>query len=72
MQNKNEVILAMCKEYRPDYDVRKEDTDPPWLAGLTATDAKMLYIVMEKIYDQFIEPLKPFYKKSSKKRRKHR
>jgi len=68
MQNKEEVVTGMCTFYRPDYHIRKKDGDPPWIAGMSESDAKMLYIVMEKIYDEYIEPMKPFKKKTKKKR----
>ena len=47
----------MCLTYRHDYGLRKEDNDPPWTAGMTEEDAKMLYKVMEQIYNNDIEPL---------------
>ena len=72
METKEQAIHEMCMFYRPDYMVRKLETDPPWIAGLTESDARMLYIVMEKIYQEFIEPLKPFDKKSKRKRRYRR
>jgi hypothetical protein len=57
MQNKHEIINDMCMTYRHDYGLRKEQGDPSWTAGMTEDDAKMLYITMEQIYNNNIEPL---------------
>jgi hypothetical protein len=56
MKNKEEIIHNMCMTYRHDYGLRKSDNDPPWLAGMTENDAKMLYKTMEQIYNNDIEP----------------
>lgn len=56
MKSKEEVIHSMCLDYRHDYDIRKLDTDPPWTSGLTEKDAKILYKVMESLYNDDIEP----------------
>ena len=56
MKSKEEVIYSMCVTYRPDYEIRKELTDPPWIVGMTEYEAKMLYKVMESLYND-IEPL---------------
>lgn len=47
----------MCMTYRHDYGLRKEIGDPPWTAGMTEDDAKMLYKTMEQIYENNIAPL---------------
>ena len=57
MKTKEEVIHDMCMTYRHDYGLRKLPTDPPWTAGMTEEDAKMLYKVMEQIYNNDIAPL---------------
>jgi len=57
MKSKEEVIHDMCMTYRHDYGLRKLPTDPPWTAGMTEEDAKMLYKVMEQIYNNDIAPL---------------
>ena len=57
MKSKEEIIHSMCLTYRHDYGLRKEDNDPPWTAGMTEEDAKMLYKVMEQIYNNDIAPL---------------
>lgn len=46
----------MCMTYRHDYGLRKEQGDPPWTSGMTIEDAKMLYKVMEQIYNNVIAP----------------
>ena len=56
MKSKEEIINAMCLDYRHDYGLRKLDTDPSWTSGMTDKDAKSLYMVMEQIYNQIIEP----------------
>lgn len=57
MKSKEEVIHSMCITYRPDYGIRKKPTDPSWLIGMTEQEAKMLYKVMESLYNDDIEPL---------------
>ena len=57
MKTKEEIIHDMCMTYRHDYGLRKEPSDPPWVAGMTEDDAKSLYRVMEQIYNNDIEPL---------------
>ena len=47
----------MCLTYRHDFGLRKESGDPTWTAGMTEQDAKMLYKVMEQIYNNNIEPI---------------
>lgn len=54
---KEETIYNMCMTYRHDYGLRKLPGDPTWTAGMTEEDAKMLYKVMEQIYNHNIEPL---------------
>ena len=62
MKNKEEIITDMCYTYRHDYGLRKTDTEPPWTAGMTEQDAKMLYKTMEQIYNNEIEPIIEYYK----------
>jgi hypothetical protein len=57
MRTKEEIINSMCLTYRHDYGLRKAETDPTWHAGMTEQDAKLLYIRMEQIYNNNIEPL---------------
>ena len=52
---KEEVIHMMCLEYRHDFGLRKQPTDPSWEAGMTERDAKILYSVMEFIYNEIIK-----------------
>lgn len=66
MKTKEEIIHDMCLTYRHDYGLRKLDTDPPWTAGMTEQDAKMLYKTMEQIYTNDIEPIFEHYKKLEK------
>jgi hypothetical protein len=63
MKTKTEIIHDMCLTYRHDYGLRKLDTDPPWTAGMTEEDAKMLYKTMEQIYDNDIAPILAHYNK---------
>lgn len=56
MKSKEEIINEMCLDYRHDYYIRKLDTDPTWTSGMTEKDAKMLYNVMENLYNQIVEP----------------
>lgn len=53
----------MCLTYRHDYGLRKLDSDPPWTAGMTEQDAKMLYKTMEQIYNNDIEPIVEHYQR---------
>jgi hypothetical protein len=55
-KNKDAIIHSMCMTYRHDYGLRKIEGDPPWTAGMTEEDAKMLYKTMEQIYNNDIEP----------------
>jgi len=57
MRSKEEIINDMCMTYRHDYGLRKDPSEPPWTAGMTENDAKMLYKTMEQIYTNNIEPL---------------
>ena len=57
MNSKEEVIYSMCLTYRPDYEIRKTDGDPPWVSGMTEYEAKMLYKTMESLYNDDLEPL---------------
>jgi len=47
----------MCLSYRHDYGLRKLPTDPPWIAGMTDEDAKMLYKTMEQLYNENLKTL---------------
>ena len=63
MKSKEEIINDMCMTYRHDYGLRKEPNDPPWTAGMTEADAKMLYKTMEQIYNNDIAPIMEHYEK---------
>jgi hypothetical protein len=56
MKTREQIITEMCYTYRHDYGLRKLPNDPPWTAGMTEQDAKMLYKTMEQIYTNNIEP----------------
>jgi hypothetical protein len=56
IQTKEQIINDMCYTYRHDYGLRKDPSEPPWTAGMTEQDAKMLYKTMEQIYNNNIEP----------------
>jgi hypothetical protein len=57
VKTKEEIITDMCYTYRHDYGLNKDPNDPPWTAGMTEDDAKMLYKTMEQIYTNDIAPL---------------
>jgi hypothetical protein len=57
MKDKEQIIHEMCMTYRHDYGLRKKDGEPNWTSGMTEQDAKMLYKVMEQIYNNNIEPI---------------
>jgi len=57
MKRKKAHIHKMCLMYRPDYNLRKKDNDPPWVAGMTKFEAEMLYLTMEKLYNEHFKPL---------------
>ena len=57
MKERKQIIHDMCMTYRHDFGLRKDPNDPPWTAGMTEQDAKMLYKTMEQIYDNDIAPL---------------
>lgn len=63
MKSKHEIVYSMCMTYRHDYGLRKLDTDPTWTAGMTESDAKMLYKTMEQIYNNDIAPIIDYYQK---------
>jgi len=53
-QTKEEIIHMMCLEYRHDFGLRKSDNSNPLESGMTERDAKVLYIVMEFIYNELV------------------
>jgi len=55
---RDQTILEMCKSYRSDYDLKKSDTDPPWLLGLTDRERQGLWRTMAAIYDAEIATIK--------------
>ena len=57
MISKEEIINSMCLAYRHDYGLRKLPNDPPWTAGMTDEDAKMLYKTMEQLYNENLKTL---------------
>jgi len=52
---KEEVINMMCMEYRHDFWSRKPEGALTIEAGMTEKDAKILYSVMEFIYNEIIK-----------------
>ena len=50
-QTKEEIIHMMCLDYRHDYGLRKPNNSNPIESGMTEKDAKVLYLVMEFIYN---------------------
>jgi hypothetical protein len=54
-QTKEEIIHMMCLEYRHDFGLRKLDNSNPLESGMTERDAKVLYTVMEFIYNELVE-----------------
>lgn len=74
-QTKEEVIHMMCLEYRHDFGLRKPDNSNPLESGMTERDAKILYSVMEFIYNEIIKiaDLKTLKgKQNANKRRKRK
>ena len=63
MKERKQIIHDMCMTYRHDFGLRKDPNDPPWTAGMTEQDAKMLYKTMEQIYDNDIAPIVRHYEK---------
>jgi hypothetical protein len=53
-QTKEEIIHMMCLEYRHDFGLRKLDNSNPLESGMTEKDAKVLYTVMEFIYNELV------------------
>ena len=47
----------MCMTYRHDYGLNRDENDPPWVSGMTASEREGLYKTMEQIYDNNIAPL---------------
>ena len=74
-KTKEEVIHMMCLEYRHDYGLRKSLDDPSWQSGMIERDAKILYSVMEFIYNEItkLADLKTIKgKQNATKRRKRK
>jgi hypothetical protein len=74
-QTKEEIIHMMCLEYRHDFGLRKLDNSNPLESGMTEKDAKVLYIVMEFIYNELVrlaDTQKPKGKTNAPKRRKRK
>lgn len=72
---KEQVIHMMCLEYRHDFGLRKLDDSNPIESGMTERDAKVLYSVMEFIYNEIIKlaEIKKFKgNKNAIKRRKRK
>ena len=63
MRTREETITSMCYTYRHDYGLRKGEGEPPWTAGMTEQDAKMLWNTMAQIYDNDIAPFVEEYRK---------
>lgn len=57
MDIRDEVVWRMCVEYRPDYDIVKLDSDPPWILGMTAAERSALKRTMEALYDEHLAKL---------------
>ena len=66
---RDQVILEMCRSYRPDYDVVKLPSDPSWLAGLTDFERRGLWQTMAHIYDTEIKPKTNNEKRPTRKRK---
>jgi len=74
-QTKEEIIHMMCLEHRHDYGLRKLNNSNPLESGMTERDAKILYTVMEFIYNELIklyEARKPKGKTNAPKRHKRK
>ena len=53
---RDQIIRDMCLYYRSDFDIAKQENDPPWLQGLTPSERQGLWQTMSLIYDQEIAP----------------
>lgn len=55
-QQRDQIILEMCRAYRSDYDLKKLPSDPSWLLGLTDLERQGLWRTMAHVYDTEIAP----------------
>lgn len=60
---KDKLIYDMCMTYRHDFGLQKDQTDPPWVAGMTVNERKALMLTMRQIFENNIEPLLSKYNK---------
>lgn len=51
----------MCYTYRHDFGLKRDPSDPSWVAGMTEQEKEMLYKTMEQIYDNDIAPVIKHY-----------
>lgn len=63
MKSKEEIVTDMCQTYRPDFNLDKDPNGPPWVAGMTMFERRMLRLVMEQIYDEHVGPIYEQYMK---------
>lgn len=56
---REEVVRQMCLSYRPDFDIEKAETDPPWIHGMTAREREGLLRTMTALYDEHLAKLMP-------------
>lgn len=57
MDLRQQIIEAMCREYRSDYAVTKLESDPSWVQGMTAAEQQALRQTMTALYDEHLAKL---------------
>lgn len=55
-KTREEIIYAMCKTWRHDYDFEVESKTDPLQAGMTATQRELLFKQMAQVFDNDIAP----------------
>ena len=68
--NKNEIdklIYDMCITYRHDFNLNKNQDDPPWVAGMTDIERQGLILTMKQIFEHNLKPVIRDYESSGDK-----
>ena len=61
-QNRNEIITNMCYTWRHDFGLDRQD-DNPLSSGMTKDERSMLYLRMQQVFNNCIEPHMEFKNK---------
>ena len=61
-QNRNEIITNMCYTWRHDFGLDRQD-DNPLSLGMTKDERSMLYLKMQQVFNNCIEPHMEFKNK---------